>query len=122
MPVVIVSKTRYRGVATPTGLNVETMVVDIGAQTDDYIVEGYIDLSALTSGDTVRVVEYIAVDGINLKPFITVVYEGPIQEPVIRLHTKTLLHNMRYRVTVTQTAGVVRSFPFGFILEVLGEV
>jgi len=122
MPVVIVSKTRYRSVATPTGLNVETMVVDIGAQTDDYIVEGYIDLSALTSGDTVRVVEYIAVDGINLKPFITVVYEGPIQEPVIRLHTKTLLHNMRYRVTVTQTAGVVRSFPFGFILEVLGEV
>jgi len=122
MPVIIASKTRYSGTITPTSLNVETTVVDIGAQTDDYMVEGYIDLSALASGDAVEVREYIAVDGTNYRPFVTVVYNGPVQDPVIRFHTKTLLHGMRYRVTVTQTAGVIRSFPYGFILEVLGEV
>jgi len=119
MPVIIASKTRYSGTVTPTSLNVETTVVDIGAQTDDYMVEGYIDLSALASGDMVEVREYIAVDGTNYRPFITVVYEGPIPDPIIRFHTKTLLHNMKYRVTITQTAGTLRPIPYGFILEVM---
>jgi hypothetical protein len=118
--VVVASKTRYSGTVTPTALNTETVVVDIGTQTDDYMVEGYIDLSALASGDTVVVKEYIAVDGVNYRLFAQVTYSGPVSEPVIRFHTKTLLYNMLYRVTITQTSGTLRSFPYGFVVEVLG--
>lgn len=122
MPVVVASKTRYSGTVTPADLNIETVVVEIGAQADDYLVEGYIDLSALASGDEVVVREYIAVDGVNYREFCAVTYSGPVSEPVIRFHTKTLLYNMLYKVTVTQTAGTLKSFPYGFILEVLGVV
>lgn len=122
MPVVVASKTRYSGVVTPVDLNVETVVVDIPAQADDYLVEGYIDLSQLSSGDVVVVREYIAVDGVSYGLFVQVEYSGPVAEPVVRFHTKTLLYNMKYRVTVTQTAGVLRGFPYGFVLEVLGTV
>jgi hypothetical protein len=118
--VVVASKTRYSGTVTPTALNTETVVVDIGAQADDYMVEGYIDLSALASGDTVIVKEYIAVDGVNLRLFAQATYSGPVSEPIIRFHTKQLLYNMKYRVTITQTAGTLRSFPYGFVVEVLG--
>ena len=45
MPVVVASKTRLYGSVTPPALNVEATVVEVGAQEDDYIVEGYIDLS-----------------------------------------------------------------------------
>jgi hypothetical protein len=107
---------------TPDALNAETVVVDIPAQSDDYLVEGYIDLSALASGDTVVIREYIAVDGVNYKTFATVTFSGPVSDPVIRFHTKTLLAGMPYRVTVTQTSGTLRSFPYGFIVEVLGTV
>ena len=120
MPVVVASKTRYSGTVTPTDLNVETTVVEIGAQADDYLVEGYIDLSQLAAGDEVVVKEYIAVDGVNYREFCTVTYSGPVPEPVIRFHTKTLLYNMKYKVTIMQTKGILRSFPYGFILEVLG--
>jgi len=122
MSVVIASKTRYTGTAKPPDLNIETKVVEIGAQGDDYLVEGYVDLSQLESGDKATLCEYIAVDGSNYRRFICVDYSGPVSEPVIRFHTKTLLNHMRYRVTVTQTDGTVRSFPYGFILEVMGTL
>jgi hypothetical protein len=122
VPVVIVSKTRYSGTVTPSALNVETIVVDIGAQSDDYIVEGWIDLSALGSGDTVVVCEYVAVDGVNLRRYACVTYSGVQSDPVVRFHSKQLLSHMLYRVTVTQTSGTLRSFPYGFLLEVLGSV
>jgi hypothetical protein len=122
VPVVVASKTRYGGTVRPSGLNVETVVVDIPAQSDDYLVEGYIDLSALASGDVVVIREYIAVDGVNYRTFATVTYSGPVSDPVIRFHTKTLLASMPYRVTVVQTSGTLRSLPYGFIVEVLGTV
>jgi len=120
VPVVVESKYRFYGTVTPPDLNVEATVVEIGAQSDDYIVEGYIDLSQLQSGDTVVVREYVAVDGVSLRKFLEVEFSGPVSEPVIRFHAKTLLYNMLYRVTVTQVSGTVRSFPYGFVLEVLG--
>jgi hypothetical protein len=101
-------------------LNTETTVVEIEAQSDDYIVEGYIDLGALASSDTINIKEYIAVDGVNYRLFAQASYSGDVSEPIVRLHTKQLLYNMKYKVTITQTSGTLRSFPYGFILEVLG--
>ena len=120
MPVVVASKTRYFGTATPPDLNTETTVVEITGASDDYIVEGYIDLSQLQSGDAVEVREYIAVDGVNYQLYARVTYSGAVSEPVIRFHAKTLLYNMKYKVAIVQTQGTLRSFPFGFIQEVLG--
>ena len=122
MPVVVQSKTRYQGSISPSALNSETTVLEITGASDDYIVEGYMDLSALQSGDTLIVKEYISVDGVNYHTFLTVTYNGPLTDPIIRFHAKTLLYNMKYKVTVTQTAGTPRSFPYSFIQEVLGTV
>jgi hypothetical protein len=123
MPVVIASKSRYSGTVTVSALNTETTVLEVTGQSDDYIVEGYLDLSALASGDAVEVREYIAVDGSNYQLFLRTTLSGPVSEPVIRLHAKTLLYNMKYKVTVIQTAGSTpKSFPYGFVVEVMGAV
>jgi hypothetical protein len=122
MTVVVQSKTRYFGTVTPSALNTETTVLNITGASDDYMVEGYIDLSQLQSGDAVVVNEYIAVDGTSYQLYATVTYSGPVSAPVIRFHTKTLLYNMLYKVTINQTAGsATRSFPYGFTQEVLGS-
>jgi len=120
MPVIIAAKTDYTGSVTPSDLNVETNVVDISAQSEDYIVEGYLDISALQSGDTLEVREYIAVDGVNLRCFLTVTYSGAQDNPIIRFHAKVLYKTCLYRVTIKQTSGSVRTFPYAFILEVMG--
>jgi len=120
MPVIIQSKTRYSGVITPPDINTETTVVEIQSQADDYLIEGYIDLGNMQSGDVVVVKEYIAVDGDNYRLFAQVTYSDVQSEPVIRFHTKTLLYDMKYKVTITQTAGTLRSFPYRFILELMG--
>jgi hypothetical protein len=122
MPVIISSKTRYTGSVSPVSLNTETTVVDIPPQSDDYLVEGYIDLSALMSGDQVVVREYIALDGTNYRTFAIVTYNGPVGDPVVRFHTKTIPYNARYRVTITQTSGVLRSFYYVFVLEVMSSI
>jgi hypothetical protein len=120
MPVIISSKTEYTGTKTPSALNTETTIVEITAQTDSYIVEGWIDLGSLASGDAVTVEEYIAVDGTNYRTFATVTYSGAVSDPIIRFHAKTLPKTAKYKVTITQTAGTLRSFPYAFILEVMG--
>jgi hypothetical protein len=122
MPIIVSSKTRYVGSVTPPSLNTETTVVEITAQSDDYMVEGWIDLGNLASGDTVVIKEYVSVDGTNYRLFIpSTTYNGPVDAPAIRFHTKQFTYNMKYKVTITQTAGTLRSFPYGFILEVLGS-
>jgi len=120
VPIVVMSKSDFRGTVTPSDLNAETVVVDIGAQSDDYIVEGYIDLSQLANGEEVIVREYVAVDGANLRKFLEVGFVGPVNEPVVRFHAKTLPASALYRVTLTQVSGTLRSFPYAFVLEVLG--
>ena len=97
MPVRIASRTIYSGSVSPSALNTETVVVNI-------------------PGDTVVIKEYMAVDGVNLRLYAQVTYNGPVSEPVIRFHTKTFKNE--YKVTITQTAGVLRSFPYWFIVEV----
>lgn len=123
MPVIIASKSRFSGSVTPSDLNVETTVVEITSQDDDYMVEGYLDLSNLQSGENMVVREYISVDGYNYRLFTApVTFRGVLSDPIIRLHTKTLLYNMKYKVTITQTSGTVRSIPYAFILEVMGTI
>jgi hypothetical protein len=120
MPVVVASKSRFYGTVTPSALNTETTVLEIGAQSDDYIVEGYIDASQLQTGDALEIREYIAVDGANYQLFLRTTLSGSVPEPVIRFHAKTLLFLMKYKVTVVQTSGALRPLPYGFVLEVLG--
>jgi hypothetical protein len=123
MPVVIASKTEYTGTVTPSALNTETTVIEVPAQSDTYIVEGWINLSQLQSGDTVVIKIYVAVDGVNYYTYATVAYNGPVPDPIIRVHSMQLCKNMKFKVTITQTAGTtLRSFPYGFIVEVMGTV
>jgi hypothetical protein len=123
MPVIIQSKTRYTGTVSLSALNTETTIIEITAQSDDYIVEGWLDISALASGDALVIKEYVAVDGTNYQLFLPpVTYNEPTDAPVIRFHSKQLTYNMKYKVTITQTSGTIRSFPYGFLLEVLSTV
>jgi hypothetical protein len=122
MPVVIATKSRYSGTVTPPDLNVETTVIEVAGADDDYIVEGWLDLGNLASGDSVVIREYVAIDGVNYRLFTEVRIDGPVREPAIRFHTKQLSRDMMYKVTITQVSGTPRSFPYKFIVEVMGTV
>lgn len=103
-------------------MNQEVTVVELGPFSDDWMVEGYIDVSQLASGDVLEIREYIALDGSNYRLFLQTQIAGPATEPAIRFHTKTLHANMKYKVTVTQTAGMPRNVPYYFIVETMGAV
>jgi len=122
VPIAIIAKQELKDTVTLTDLNMETTIVEIPPQSDSYIVEGWLDLSALQSGDTAVIKIYIAVDGVNYRTYLTLELHGPLQDPVYRIHAMTLCSTMKYKVTITQTAGTPRSFPYGFVLEVMGSV
>jgi len=122
MPVVVKDKYRALGTASPTALTEEVTVVSVQPQADEYLVEGYIDLGNMQTGDKVIITEYIAVDGANLRKFNSVIFSDKQDHPIIRMHTKTLDRTFAYKVTLTQTEGVLRSYPYAFIIEVLGVV
>jgi len=122
MPVIIYEKKTYSGSVTPSDLNVETTVIEIAGEAEEYMVEGYIDVSQLQSGDSITIREYIAVDGVNYNTYITLTLSDAQQDPVLRFHTKTLLRSMKYKITITQTSGTIRTLKYGFVEEVMMTV
>ncbi|MFZ8808660.1 MAG: hypothetical protein ACO2PN_11225 [Pyrobaculum sp.] len=123
MPVIISRKINYVGSVNVSQLDQEVTVVDIPGNEDDYMVEGYVDLSSLQQDDVLIVTEYMSVDGANLKPFAQYSFSGPLPAPIYRFHTKTLYRSMTYRVTVRLVTGSVpKTVPYAFIVEVLGTV
>ena len=119
MPVFVSDLIPYKGTVTPSDLNVETTVVEVSGLGVPFIVEGYIDLSQLQEGDVVEVREYISVDGTNYRLFLKSSFSGVQESPIIRFHSKTFTDDMKYKVTIIQTQGAIRSFPYRFIVEKL---
>ena len=122
MPIIIREKKDYRGVVQATGLNVETVIVEIPGEYDDYLVEGYVDLREMKDTDSIVICEDIAVDGTNYSTFICATFSGKQDQPVIRFHTKTLLSTMKYRVRYYHLAGYVFPVYFAFIEEVMYSI
>jgi hypothetical protein len=119
VPVRIRSKTRLQGSVTPTALNVETDIINLPDQYDDYIVEGFISLRNMAAGDAVTLRMYVAVDGATQDKSDDATFSGAQDVKVVRVPATTLPYNAKFRVTVTQTAGTLRSFPYVFIVQVM---
>jgi len=119
MVVRIKTKQRLQGTVTPSALNTETNVINLGDQTDDFILEGTISLQNLASGDTVVLRTYVAVDGVNQVKSDELTFSGAQSIPVVRIPAMTLAYNSHPRVTVTQTAGTVRAYPYTIILQIM---
>jgi len=122
MPVRIRYKTRYQGSVTPSALNTETNVINLESQPDDYIVEGYISLKNLASGDTVIIRVYMSADGVTQDKSDEMTLSGPVSVPIVRIPATTLPYNGLFRVTVTQTAGTLRAYPYTFIVQVMEQI
>jgi len=118
-PVRIASKTRYQGSVTPSALNTETDIINLPNQSDDYIVEGQVSLQNMASGDSVELKVYIAVDGTNQVLSDKLTFTDAQDIPVVRVVAHTLLYNAKFRVTVNQTAGTLRAFPYSFLVQVM---
>lgn len=122
MTVRISSKQEFQSSVTPSALNTETDLINLGTFSDTIIFEGYIDTSQMRSGDTATFNIYVAIDGTNRVLLDTVTVSGPLNPPVIHVLSSTLPKNARPRVTVNQTAGTLRKFSYYFIVEILETI
>jgi len=116
-----VERTWHYGEVLPSALNAEVPVVVFPPQRGDYVVEGYVDVSKLERGEMAILREYISIDGETVKKFLEIGVVGPASEPIIRFHPKSLPYFAIYKVTLTQTSGELRKFPFAFVIDVLKQ-
>ena len=114
----ITSKTDTQSTLSAVTINTTYNIINLTAQTADYIPEVYLDLSNMASGDTTIVSEYISVDGTNLKLYYQYTFTNAQTLPVQRFHGKLLELNMLYRVTLQQTAGTGRAYPYSSVVQV----
>lgn len=121
MPVIVDSITSYHSSVTPSDLNVETTIIEIYGEAKVYIVEGYISLQNWSEGDTFDITIYLAVDGINYQKYISY-YVTFASEPVIAFPPITLNPQVRYKVTIKQTNGTVRTIYYSFVKMTLTVV
>jgi hypothetical protein len=76
----------------------------------------------MASGDTVILRIYIAVDGTNQIKADELSFTGAQDIPIVRIPALTLAYNAKPRITVTQTAGTLRSFPYTIIYQIMETV
>jgi hypothetical protein len=76
----------------------------------------------MASGDTVVIKTYIAVDGTNRVESDELTFSDAQSIPVVRIPALTLAYNAKPRITVTQTTGTLRSFPYTFIYQVMETI
>jgi hypothetical protein len=120
LPVRIRSKTRLQSSVTPSDLNTETDIVNLGDQSDDFILEGQISLQNMTSEDVVVLRIYLAVDGVNRVKSDEMSFSREQNIPVVKIPATTLAYNSKPRITVTQTSGTtLKSFPYSIIYQVM---
>jgi hypothetical protein len=72
----------------------------------------------MAAGDNVVLKTYFAVDGTTPDKADEATFTGPQDIPVIRVPATTLPYNGKFRLTLTQTAGSLKSFPFYLIVQV----
>jgi len=65
---------------------------------------------------------YIAVDGVNQRLSDQMTFSGVQDVPVVRVMAHTVPYNAKFRVTITQTAGTLRSFPYCFIYQIMETI
>lgn len=122
MPVRIRAKTKIQTTITPSALNVETDLINLTDQTDDYIVEGQISLQNMALGDVVIIRTYMAVDGNNRVKVDEATFTETQEVPVVRIPAITVPANGKFRATITQTAGSVKSYPINFIIQIMETI
>jgi len=121
-PVRIKEKVRYQDVITPPALGTETDIINLPDQADDYIIEGQISLQNMATGDSVVIRVYIAVDGVTQVKSDEMTFADAQDIPVVRVVAHTLLYNAKFRVTITQTAGTLKAFPYSFLLQIMETI
>jgi len=122
MPVVVDTVVSETGYVEPSDIGVETTIFEVYAETKQYIVEGYISLQEMQSGDSVILREYLATDGTNYQKYAELAVGGVQSEPTISIHTKMLNPQVKYRLTITQKSGTVRRFYYSFVKMTLTMV
>ena len=77
---------------------------------------GYIDLSAMEAGDEVVTRQYMRIrSGGSYKKYGEATYSGVQDPPLLYMTVKVLSDGAK--ITVQQTAGTCKSFPFCFVRE-----
>ena len=92
-----------------------------GAQTGDYVVESYVDLTNMVSGDSSTITEYVSADGVNSEIYKQDILTGALTAPVYRFHSKLTNKSQLYRVTLDQTVGTGKSYPVTSIMQVMSS-
>jgi len=117
MVVILDDILEYKGTVSIDTLNVEYTIIDI-TNPQNVIVEGYVDLSSLATGDSLDLTEYI-----DNKVFSKVSFTGPVAEPVLRLDSKMLPTNTPYKITVNLTQGSTpKTVSYAILVEVTRRV
>lgn len=99
------------GVLTADGIE-QTLVEDTLLSN----LSGFVSLINMGAGDTVTIRQYIDLNGASYRLYADETYSGTQIQPAIYITAKT--SNTKMKITLQQTAGAYRQFPYEFNREV----
>jgi len=91
----------------------QNVVLDEVTGNPSRLLEGYIDFNAMVAGDTVVIRQYVSVvTPVAYRQYATETYSGAQAMPMLFVVSKSGRYGIR--VTLQQTAGTYKSFPYQF--------
>jgi hypothetical protein len=104
--------TPIEGTLTADGTE-QTLILDEVAGNPSRFLDGLVDLNAMAAGDTVVIRQYLSlVTPVAYRKYAEETYSGAQTLPALYIVTKTGRYGIK--ITLQQTAGTYKSFPYQF--------
>jgi len=116
MPWYIRDILRHEGVITITDIGVEVVIIELSNMTNYYMVVGYLNLSNMQRGDELLVKEYMDLGLGVYNRYISARFKDKQDDPIVMITPKYFTDYDKYKLTITQTAGVPRQIPYKILV------
>jgi len=104
--------TVFGGTVRISSIDMEYTLADFPKMNTDYIVVGYIDASSMDAGDEIEIKAYVSVDGVNRRCLYKERYSNLGEEVAIYIKPFIVHKDGRALITIKQTSGLPKSFPY----------
>jgi len=113
------SKVVFKNTLAVSSIGEEYTLCEFPIMDNDYVVIGLLDIGSMETEDVIEVSLYVAVDGFNTRRVYVNPYSYTTQEKIIYIRPFVSPKDGRLKITLKQTNGTPKSFPYwiaGFVL------
>ena len=95
-------------------------IINTSGTNKQHLIDGYVYLSALGSGESIKIVEYMQIaSGGSLIKYAEATYTGAVDPPLVHITTKPAKYGLKVELTMSTAPSANRSFAYQLFKKIV---